>query len=65
MHIRNINARIFHTESSELSLTEWKDSTGNTINFPRPCVQTALCSLSGEVNIYSPARTDFSVMLCS
>ncbi|XP_067313213.1 elongator complex protein 1 [Pseudorasbora parva] len=35
-------------DSSELSLTEWKDSTGNTINFPRPCVQTALCSLSRE-----------------
>ncbi|XP_052006172.1 elongator complex protein 1 [Xyrauchen texanus] len=35
-------------DSSELSVTEWKDSTGNTINFPRPCVQTALCTLSGE-----------------
>uniref|UniRef100_A0A8C1L9Z2 Elongator complex protein 1 n=1 Tax=Cyprinus carpio TaxID=7962 RepID=A0A8C1L9Z2_CYPCA len=35
----------------KLSLTEWKDSTGNTINFPRPCVQTALCTLSGEEHL--------------
>uniref|UniRef100_A0A673I7Y5 Elongator complex protein 1 n=1 Tax=Sinocyclocheilus rhinocerous TaxID=307959 RepID=A0A673I7Y5_9TELE len=42
---------IFHTDSSELSLTEWKDSTGNTINFPRPCVQTALSTLSGEEHL--------------
>uniref|UniRef100_A0A8C1LBU3 Elongator complex protein 1 n=1 Tax=Cyprinus carpio TaxID=7962 RepID=A0A8C1LBU3_CYPCA len=46
-----VNARIFHIDSSELSLTEWKDSTGNTINFPRPCVQTALCTLSGEEHL--------------
>uniref|UniRef100_A0A671MJJ4 Elongator complex protein 1 n=1 Tax=Sinocyclocheilus anshuiensis TaxID=1608454 RepID=A0A671MJJ4_9TELE len=38
-------------DSSELSLTEWKDSTGNIINFPRPCVQTALCTLSGEEHL--------------
>ncbi|KTG41645.1 hypothetical protein cypCar_00026431, partial [Cyprinus carpio] len=38
-------------DSSELRLTEWKDSTGNTINFPRPCVQTALCTLSGEEHL--------------
>ncbi|XP_016422525.1 elongator complex protein 1-like [Sinocyclocheilus rhinocerous] len=38
-------------DSSELSLTEWKDSTGNTINFPRPCVQTALSTLSGEEHL--------------
>lgn len=35
-------------DSSELGVTEWKDSTGNTINFPQPCVQMALCTLSGE-----------------
>uniref|UniRef100_A0A8C1XJA5 Elongator complex protein 1 n=1 Tax=Cyprinus carpio TaxID=7962 RepID=A0A8C1XJA5_CYPCA len=35
----------------KLSLTEWKDSTGNIINFPRPCVQTALCTLSGEEHL--------------
>uniref|UniRef100_A0A8C1C0V2 Elongator complex protein 1 n=1 Tax=Cyprinus carpio carpio TaxID=630221 RepID=A0A8C1C0V2_CYPCA len=46
-----VNARIFHIDSSELRLTEWKDSTGNTINFPRPCVQTALCTLSGEEHL--------------
>ncbi|XP_052430790.1 elongator complex protein 1 isoform X1 [Carassius gibelio] len=43
--------RKVHTDSSELSLTEWKDSSGNTINFPRPCVQTALCTLSGEEHL--------------
>uniref|UniRef100_A0A8C1Q8N6 Elongator complex protein 1 n=1 Tax=Cyprinus carpio TaxID=7962 RepID=A0A8C1Q8N6_CYPCA len=46
-----VNARIFYTDSLELSLTEWKDSTGNIINFPRPCVQTALCTLSGEAGM--------------
>lgn len=35
-------------DSSDLRVTEWKDSSGNTINFPRPCVQKALCTLSGE-----------------
>ncbi|XP_073676235.1 elongator complex protein 1 [Garra rufa] len=43
--------RKVHIDSSELSLTEWKDSTGNTISFPRPCVQTALCTLSGEEHL--------------
>nr|XP_019938997.1 PREDICTED: elongator complex protein 1 [Paralichthys olivaceus] len=26
----------------------WRDSSGCNINFPVPCVQTALCSISGE-----------------
>ncbi|XP_053284778.1 elongator complex protein 1 isoform X2 [Pleuronectes platessa] len=26
----------------------WRDSSGCTTNFPVPCVQTALCSISGE-----------------
>uniref|UniRef100_A0A672QR58 Elongator complex protein 1 n=1 Tax=Sinocyclocheilus grahami TaxID=75366 RepID=A0A672QR58_SINGR len=43
--------RKVHMDSSELSLTEWKDSTGNTINLPRPCVQTALFTLSGEEHL--------------
>uniref|UniRef100_A0A672QRD3 Elongator complex protein 1 n=1 Tax=Sinocyclocheilus grahami TaxID=75366 RepID=A0A672QRD3_SINGR len=46
-----LEIRIFYTDSSELSLTEWKDSTGNTINLPRPCVQTALFTLSGEEHL--------------
>uniref|UniRef100_A0A8C1IST3 IkappaB kinase complex-associated protein n=1 Tax=Cyprinus carpio TaxID=7962 RepID=A0A8C1IST3_CYPCA len=46
-----LEIRIFYTDSLELSLTEWKDSTGNIINFPRPCVQTALCTLSGEEHL--------------
>ncbi|XP_060904535.1 elongator complex protein 1 [Labrus mixtus] len=32
----------------ELSVEEWRDSSGCSINFPVPCVQTALCSISGE-----------------
>lgn len=35
-------------DSSDLRVTEWTDSAGNTISFPRPCVQTALCTLDGE-----------------
>ncbi|TKS72801.1 Elongator complex protein 1 [Collichthys lucidus] len=32
----------------ELSVEDWRDSSGCSINFPVPCVQTALCSISGE-----------------
>ncbi|KAM6999828.1 elongator complex protein 1 [Tautogolabrus adspersus] len=32
----------------EPSVEEWRDSSGCIINFPVPCVQTALCSISGE-----------------
>uniref|UniRef100_A0A8C4E9S7 Elongator complex protein 1 n=1 Tax=Dicentrarchus labrax TaxID=13489 RepID=A0A8C4E9S7_DICLA len=30
------------------SVEDWRDSSGCSINFPVPCVQTALCSISGE-----------------
>uniref|UniRef100_A0AAQ5ZL69 Elongator complex protein 1 n=1 Tax=Amphiprion ocellaris TaxID=80972 RepID=A0AAQ5ZL69_AMPOC len=30
------------------SVEDWRDSSGCRINFPVPCVQTALCSISGE-----------------
>ncbi|KAI3351418.1 hypothetical protein L3Q82_020272, partial [Scortum barcoo] len=32
----------------EPSVEDWRDSSGCSINFPVPCVQTALCSISGE-----------------
>ncbi|GAA6221988.1 elongator complex protein 1 [Lates japonicus] len=32
----------------EPSVEVWRDSSGCHINFPVPCVQTALCSISGE-----------------
>uniref|UniRef100_A0AAQ5X716 IkappaB kinase complex-associated protein n=1 Tax=Amphiprion ocellaris TaxID=80972 RepID=A0AAQ5X716_AMPOC len=32
----------------EPSVEDWRDSSGCRINFPVPCVQTALCSISGE-----------------
>uniref|UniRef100_A0A8C2WX10 Elongator complex protein 1 n=1 Tax=Cyclopterus lumpus TaxID=8103 RepID=A0A8C2WX10_CYCLU len=31
-----------------LSVEDWRDASGCSINFPVPCVQTALCSISGE-----------------
>lgn len=40
----------------EPSVEPWRDSSGCTINFPVPCVQTALCSISGEVESPPPAR---------
>ncbi|KAL7395027.1 hypothetical protein ABVT39_009016 [Epinephelus coioides] len=32
----------------EPSVEDWCDSSGCSINFPVPCVQTALCSITGE-----------------
>nr|XP_046262675.1 elongator complex protein 1 [Scatophagus argus]XP_046262676.1 elongator complex protein 1 [Scatophagus argus] len=32
----------------EPSVEDWRDSSGCSVNFPVPCVQTALCSISGE-----------------
>ncbi|KAM4555629.1 elongator complex protein 1 [Odontesthes bonariensis] len=32
----------------EPSVENWRDSSGCSINFPVPCIQTALCSISGE-----------------
>ncbi|XP_047441498.1 elongator complex protein 1 [Mugil cephalus] len=32
----------------EPSLDEWRDSSGCSINFPVPCMQTSLCSIGGE-----------------
>lgn len=33
------------------SVEEWRDSSGCLISFPVPCVQTALCSISGEEHL--------------
>ncbi|CAJ1059191.1 elongator complex protein 1 [Xyrichtys novacula] len=35
----------------EPSVEEWRDSSGCCINFPVPCVQTALCSIGGEEHL--------------
>ncbi|XP_056295683.1 elongator complex protein 1 isoform X1 [Pseudoliparis swirei] len=35
-------------DGPDLSVEEWRDATGSCVNFPVPCVQTALCSISGE-----------------
>uniref|UniRef100_A0A3Q1ESC3 Elongator complex protein 1 n=1 Tax=Acanthochromis polyacanthus TaxID=80966 RepID=A0A3Q1ESC3_9TELE len=32
----------------EPSVEDWRDSSGCRINFPVPCIQTALCSISGQ-----------------
>ncbi|MEQ2314931.1 hypothetical protein AMECASPLE_017029, partial [Ameca splendens] len=31
----------------ELSVEDWHDSSGCSVNFPVPCIQTALCCISG------------------
>lgn len=45
---------VFHfcPDCPEPSVEVWRDSSGCHINFPVPCVQTALCSISGEVQTY-------------
>uniref|UniRef100_A0A669B9M6 Elongator complex protein 1 n=1 Tax=Oreochromis niloticus TaxID=8128 RepID=A0A669B9M6_ORENI len=35
-------------DCQEPSVEDWQDSSGCSINFPVPCVQMALCSISGE-----------------
>ncbi|XP_047675871.1 elongator complex protein 1 [Tachysurus fulvidraco] len=35
-------------DSSEITVTEWKDSLEFSVNFPQPCVQTSLCNVNGE-----------------
>ncbi|XP_061580732.1 elongator complex protein 1 [Cololabis saira] len=32
----------------EPSVEEWHDSSGCSVNFPVPCIQTSLCSIGGE-----------------
>ncbi|XP_024116076.1 elongator complex protein 1 isoform X1 [Oryzias melastigma] len=38
-------------EGAELSVEEWRDSSGCSINFPVSCAQTALCSIRGEEHL--------------
>uniref|UniRef100_A0A8C4E9K8 Elongator complex protein 1 n=1 Tax=Dicentrarchus labrax TaxID=13489 RepID=A0A8C4E9K8_DICLA len=38
----------FCVDCPKPSVEDWRDSSGCSINFPVPCVQTALCSISGE-----------------
>ncbi|MCI4381664.1 hypothetical protein PGIGA_G00254560 [Pangasianodon gigas] len=38
-------------DSAEITVTEWKDSLEFSVNFPQPCVHTALCTISGEEHL--------------
>ncbi|XP_028272496.1 elongator complex protein 1 isoform X2 [Parambassis ranga] len=38
-------------DSVEPSVEMWRDSSGCSINFPVPCIQTALCRISGEEHL--------------
>ncbi|XP_061691205.1 elongator complex protein 1 isoform X2 [Syngnathoides biaculeatus] len=38
----------FSVDCAELSLEEWRDSSGCLVNFPTPCPQMALCSVDGQ-----------------
>ncbi|XP_068429727.1 elongator complex protein 1 [Clinocottus analis] len=40
--------RKLRCEDAELSVEDWRDSSGCSVDFPVPCVQTALCSIGGE-----------------
>uniref|UniRef100_A0A8B9H0Q9 Elongator complex protein 1 n=1 Tax=Astyanax mexicanus TaxID=7994 RepID=A0A8B9H0Q9_ASTMX len=43
--------RRVHCDSTEVTVSEWKDSTGYTVNFPLPCVHTALCTINGQEHV--------------
>ncbi|XP_030620667.1 elongator complex protein 1 isoform X2 [Chanos chanos] len=38
-------------ESSEPTVRQWRNHSGCSINFPQPCVQTGLCTISGEEHL--------------
>ncbi|KAI4885036.1 hypothetical protein NFI96_017717 [Prochilodus magdalenae] len=40
-----------HWDSTEVIVTEWKCSSGYSVNFPLPCVHTALCTINGEEHL--------------
>uniref|UniRef100_A0A8C9YF06 Elongator complex protein 1 n=1 Tax=Sander lucioperca TaxID=283035 RepID=A0A8C9YF06_SANLU len=42
----------FCVDRPEPSVEDWRDSSGCAINFPVPCVQTALGSISGEEYLF-------------
>ncbi|KAI1888284.1 hypothetical protein AGOR_G00183440 [Albula goreensis] len=39
-------------DSSEPSVVEWRNSSGDTVHFALPCVQTALGTISGEEHLF-------------
>uniref|UniRef100_A0A3Q3VQI1 Elongator complex protein 1 n=1 Tax=Mola mola TaxID=94237 RepID=A0A3Q3VQI1_MOLML len=43
--------RKLHWDCPEPSVEDWQDSSRCSINFPVTCVQTALCSISGEEHL--------------
>ncbi|KAK3526535.1 hypothetical protein QTP70_030761 [Hemibagrus guttatus] len=38
-------------DSTEVAVTEWKDSLEFSVNFPQPCVQISLCTINGEEHL--------------
>ncbi|XP_036407119.1 elongator complex protein 1 [Megalops cyprinoides] len=44
--------RKFLWDSSEPSVVEWRNSSGHTVHFPLPCVQTALGTVAGEEHFF-------------
>ncbi|KAK6298990.1 hypothetical protein J4Q44_G00305000 [Coregonus suidteri] len=58
--------RKFLWDSLKPSVVEWQDSTGCSINFPDPCVQTALCTIEEvRVHICLGLRTDLTCLLAT
>ncbi|XP_066523069.1 putative elongator complex protein 1 isoform X2 [Hoplias malabaricus] len=43
--------RRVHCASSQVTVTEWRDSTGCIVNFYLPCVHTALCTINGQEHV--------------
>ncbi|XP_048451171.1 elongator complex protein 1 isoform X1 [Rhincodon typus] len=40
------------THSSEACVKQWKSATGCLVQFPQPCVETALCTVDGEEMVF-------------
>ncbi|XP_036431639.1 elongator complex protein 1 [Colossoma macropomum] len=43
--------RRVHWDSTEVTVKEWKDPTGYNVNFPLPCLHTALCTINGQEHL--------------
>lgn len=51
-------------DSPEPSVEVWRDSSGCAVNFPVPCTQVSLCSISGEVRRWKHSASERCVV-CS
>ncbi|XP_026872147.2 elongator complex protein 1 isoform X2 [Electrophorus electricus] len=38
-------------DTLKVAVTDWKDSMGCSVNFPLPCVHTALCAINGQEHL--------------